>query len=176
MRENMIDQIEKALERFNIKKTNKIVNEEGALHISNIESKYNITIPNYYKEFLLNYDNISFDDLISYTSIEKTPYTSDDGTELFDGFIPLKGDWNLQENMECYYKRMPESFIPVGECQGGDLICLGIKEPYLGKIYLWDHENELEGRLMVGENVYTEDINNYLDNLYFVSETLLDFI
>ena len=114
--------------------------------------------------------------MISYTSIEKTPYTSDDGTELFDGFIPLKGDWNLQEQMECYYKRMPESFIPVGECQGGDLICLGIKEPYLGKIYLWDHENELEGRLMVGENVYTEDINNYLDNLYFVSETLLDFI
>ncbi|WP_416150187.1 SMI1/KNR4 family protein [Salipaludibacillus sp. HK11] len=32
--------------------------------------------------------------------------------------------------------------MPIADADGGDLICIGLKDKYRGKIYYWYHENE----------------------------------
>ncbi|WBW96092.1 SMI1/KNR4 family protein [Oceanirhabdus sp. W0125-5] len=175
MKDKKIEQIKNALDNFNFKKTINSI-ETRRIEISNIESKYNVYIPDDFKEVLLNYEELFFDNEVRYTPIENSPCTSEDGRQAFDGFFGLKGSDNLAEQIECYLGRMPKSLIPIGECNGGNLICLGVDRDCLGKVYFWNHENEVEAKIMGGYINYKSEVNNYWDNLYLVAETLLDFI
>jgi hypothetical protein len=49
---------------------------------------------------------------------------------------------NLNDYIEILDDRLPEGFIPIGDDPAGNVICLGIKNPYYEKIYFWDHEQE----------------------------------
>jgi len=70
---------------------------------------------------------------------------------------------------------MPDCLIPIGKCPGGNLICIGVKEPVLGKVFFWYHENEALAKLMINNNP-PKDINLYWDNLFLVSNTFIDFL
>lgn len=142
----------------------------------NIEKKYDIFIPNEYKEFTLSYDGAFFENEIEFKPIEPSLSTTKEEKQSFDGFYGLNSRDNIIKQIERYENRMPNCLIPIGECPGGNLICLGVKEVALGKIYFWDHENELEAKLMVGKDIGINNINLYWDNLYLVSETFIDFL
>jgi len=66
--------------------------------------------------------------------------------------------------------------IPIGESPGGNLICLGVKESIISKVYLWNHENEREAKIMVGIEDASDDINSYWENIHLVSKTFLGFL
>ncbi|MCT4509896.1 MAG: SMI1/KNR4 family protein [Tepidibacter sp.] len=176
MKNNKINQIHKALDNLNVKKTKESLSEKRRVEINNIESKYNVYIHDEYKEILLNYEELFFDNEVRYTPIENSPCTFEDGTQSFDGFFGLNGKENLDEQIKCYWERMPKSLVPIGECPGGNLICIGIDRGHLDKIYFWNHENELEAKIMAGYVTCKNEIDSYWDNLYLVAETLLDFI
>lgn len=175
MIDNTIDQIHIVLKKLNLSKLKSSRTELNGL-IDNIEKKYEIIILDDYRELLLNYKDLFFDDEISFVPIENTPYTSEDTTQSFDGFFHLQGDDNLEKQIECYYSRMPKSLIPIGECSGGNLICLEVKTETFGKVYFWDHENEFEGKKMAGIISLEESIDEYWENLYLVSNSLFDFL
>ncbi|NCG69078.1 hypothetical protein GWJ21_14475 [Bacillus coagulans] len=140
-----------------------------------LEQKYNISLPNEYKTFLESYDEIFFENDVSFKPIEKSSLTTKDGRQYFDGFLGLESKDSIFNYIESYKERMPDSLIPIGECPGGNLICIGVKEPVLGKVFFWDHESEASAKLMIDNNP-PKDINLYWDNLFLVSKTFIDFL
>jgi hypothetical protein len=39
-------------------------------------------------------------------------------------------------------RRVPPELIPIARCEGGNFLCLGVEGTFLGRVYLWDHEEE----------------------------------
>lgn len=74
---------------------------------------------------------------------------------------------NLTDFIEIMDERLAVGFIPIGDDPSGNVICLGIKEPYYDKIYFWDHEQEPEDPDDMS-NMYflANGIDEFLDNLY----------
>jgi hypothetical protein len=58
-------------------------------------------------------------------------------------------------------QRVPADLLPIGRDPGGNLICISITGPNQGKIYFWDHEEEVEEGQPPG-----------YDNVYFVAGSL----
>ena len=54
--------------------------------------------------------------------------------------------------------RIPESFLPIAEDSGGNLICISCEGKDRGKIFFWDHEREGE------------------DNIYFIADSFDEFL
>lgn len=137
-------------------------------HLRKIENLFSINIPHDYAEFLLHYNQVIFENYITIPS----------------NILPELGGHILEElygldflsyHMNRYSDRIPGSFIPIGECAGGDLVLIGIKENSDGKVFIWDHENELQARLMLGEKV-EKDLNSYRENLHLISQTFVEFL
>ncbi|MCP3742657.1 SMI1/KNR4 family protein [Rossellomorea sp. BNER] len=176
MKNNYKSQIKKSLSKLGIEPQEVLSDTYRSENLNNIDKKYDIFIPNEFKEFLLIYNEVFFDNEVRFKPIESSPWTTTEGTQYFEGFYGLSGQDNISEQIECYENQIPNCLIPIGECPAGNLICLGVKEDTFGKIYFWDHENELQAKLMVGKDIVTNDINLYWDNLYLVSESFLDFL
>lgn len=140
-----------------------------------LEQKYNIALPDDYKIFLQNYDEIFFENDVSFKPIQKSPLTMKDGKQYFDGFFGIEDKNSITHFIESYKGRIPDCLIPIGECPGGNLICIGVKEPVLEKVFFWYHENEALAKLMINNNP-PKDINLYWDNLFLVSNTFIDFL
>lgn len=141
--------------------------------IKKFEEKLSLNLPIEYRVFLLSFENVFFEDEVIFKPLQASPWASHDGLETLDELFGLS---NLQKNMEVYYNRVPNNLIPIGESPGGNLICLGVEGGVKGKVYFWDHENELEARVIIGDALVTDNINDYWENLYLISESFLDFI
>lgn len=176
MGNNYIDQIENKLNTLNIKKQAVFTLSSRENLIKKIETMYDINIPKDYREFLHNYDETFFENEVTYKPIETSPWATKEGTQVFEGFYGLSSENNLFDQIESYLNRMPDCMIPIGESPGGNLICIGVKESFMGKVYFWDHENEREAKIMVGIEVDSDDVNSYRENIHLVSETFLGFL
>ncbi|KOP64759.1 hypothetical protein AMS62_05425 [Bacillus sp. FJAT-18019] len=54
---------------------------------------------------------------------------------------------------------------------------MGVRGDHVGKIYFWDHENELTAKIMLNETGYEAvTVDDYWENVSLVAETFLDFI
>lgn len=99
--------------------------------ISELESELEVTLPDDYRRFLSQYGACRFRSIVSshpklYYRIASFYGGSDN--EITDAIFEFEG-------------RMPESLLPIAECDDG-AICLGIGEDNFGKIFYWDRENE----------------------------------
>jgi hypothetical protein len=142
--------------------------------IDRIEERLHIVLSEEYKTYLQNYDEVFFANSIIFKLKNSSANLNDIGTQIFDGFygVTSKYDETLLGQIKCYYHRMPTSLIPIGECPGGNLICLGVKGEFIGKVYFWDHENEYQA---IRESEVTDEINEYWDNLFLIANTFIDF-
>ena len=59
---------------------------------------------------------------------------------------------------------MPDFIFPIANDPGGNLICMDAKD---GKIYFWDHENEVD------YSIYDDAVKT---NLHFVANSLKEFL
>ena len=64
-----------------------------------------------------------------------------------------------------YRKRIPVEMIPVATDPGGNIITLGITSNLRGKVYLWDHEEEVD----------EGEVPDYR-NIYFVADSFQEFL
>ncbi len=151
-------------------------NEHFEREISELEERYSIQVAGEYRQFLLKYGGLTFDKDVCFRPIEKSIWTQKDGVQTYDYFYGLdKDNLDIREEIDNYYGRMPDSIIPIAECPGGNQLCLGVGAHNIGKIYFWDHENELEAKKMLGFDQSIQ-INNYWDNVFLVKESFYDFI
>ena len=148
------------------------------VEITRIEEKYNISFPEIYKLFALKYGNSKFEQGVIYKSIELSPCADKNGFNAFDSFFGLGGgldDVGIKINQ--YYERIPSPLIPIADDGIGNLICIGVKDGYIEKIYFWYHEEELCANVMLNEKKYGNiSLDDYWDNVFLVSDNFVDFI
>lgn len=118
--------------------------EDAFKSIERIERLYGVDLPLDYKEFLLEYGGCYIKDNIMYQPIEFTPVTPEDGFDSIGYFYGITNDdaSNIESIIQNYKGILENSVMPIADADGGDLICIGLKEQYRGKIYYWYHEGE----------------------------------
>jgi hypothetical protein len=129
--------------------------------IRKLEEKYNITLPNNYAQFLLEYGGKFTEDDYWYRPLEPSPLTTEDGYDLADYFL---GNEIIEiiENSDIYKAELEGKLLPIAKAGGGDYICIGIKDNYYGKIYSWIHDDG-----------WTDDLK---DRVYLIANTFEEFI
>ncbi|MDQ0244738.1 hypothetical protein J2S09_002309 [Bacillus fengqiuensis] len=152
-------EIESKLSEFEIKKYSKRKHHKD--EIETIEVEYKVEFPEDFKLFLLQYGTCTFnEDDIYYRSIEKNPWTPDDGFESVEIFYGLdKDEYDIRQMIQRYSEYIPGNLIPFAESPGGNQICIAVNGNEKGKIYFWDHENR-----------------NGQKDLFLVAESFSDFI
>jgi len=118
--------------------------KEGAYKsIETIERVYGVDLPLDYKEFLLEYGGCFIKDNRMYQPIEVTPVTPEDGFDSIGGFYGVTNDaYDIESIIQTYKGILGSIVMPIADADGGDLICIGLKDKYRGKIYYWYHEGE----------------------------------
>ena len=112
--------------------------------IETIERLYGVNLPLDYKEFLLEYGGCFIKDNRMYQPIEVTPVTNEDGFDSIGSFYGITNDaYDIKSIIETYKDILGSIVMPIADANGGDLICIGLKDKYRGKIYYWYHENEM---------------------------------
>lgn len=87
--------------------------------------------------------------------------------DAFCGIHEGRKSERLDLALKTYEDRVPEDLIPIAYDAGGNVICLGWKGERKGKVYFWDHEDELD-----------EDGDFVTDyrNVYLVANSLQEFL
>lgn len=169
MNENPIHAI---LSKLGVDSHTNVSDKISGKDIADFEAKYELSLPTVYREYLLKYGAVWFDIDVEYTPIVQPPSFGDKTSILFGGFYGLN---EVIEATEQYAGRIPNALIPITDDMG-DLLCIGVGGDVFGKIYYWEHEDELVAKLMVGIPTHTENIDEYWDNLYLVSNSFVDFL
>ncbi len=133
--------------------------------IETIERLYGVNLPLNYKEFLLEYGGCFTKSNRMYHPIEVTPVTPEDGFDSMVGFygITTYDAYNIETIIQTYKDILGSIVMPIADADGGDLICIGLKDKYRGKIYYWHHEDETTD----------EDRKEYY---YLIANSLEEFI
>ena len=79
----------------------------------------------------------------------------------------------IEENFDAYGARISSDLLAFANDQFGNEICIGITGERLGKIYFWDHEEDVAGGLEMGFDVDPSAIHQ---NEHLVADSLDEFL
>ncbi len=136
--------------------------------IEQIEKLVGFKFPELYKNHLLKYNGgRCYPNVFQYYENNKRLNASD-----IDWFFAIyDGEYdNLEKEikiMKIEEKRIPYRMIPIAHDSGGNLICISCFGYDLGKIYFWDHENEVDYEIL-------DEMN--CPNIYFIANNFTDFL
>ncbi len=120
--------------------------ENAYKSIETIERLYGVDLPLDYKEFLLEFGGSFIKENRMYQPIEATPVTPEDGFDSIGGFYGITNNaYNIESIIQTYKATLGNIVMPIADADGGDLICIGLKDKYRDKIYYWYHEDETSG-------------------------------
>lgn len=137
--------------------------------ISRLEDIKKCNIPNDYKDFLLNY-NGGRPEFDTFETKEDFPFREHSFSDIqyFFGMTDNGDGYDILKKMRVLNNRIPQELLPIACDSCGNVICLGIKGETYGKVFFWDHENEIDedGKEPWWENItliadsFTDLINN----------------
>jgi cell wall assembly regulator SMI1 len=139
----------------------KIRNSRPSITIAEIievESEIGLVLPEDYRNFLMLHNGGNPDpSLFPLTGDPLNPYGI-----LRRLYCICPGDpLNLIDNYFLTKDRLPNGILPIGEDSFGNLICIGLLQNNFGKIFFWDHE---------------EEINQINKNIYFVANSFTELL
>ena len=147
------------------KKLNEILdkdcnNGKGKLtqkQLSEFEKRYDVSLPEDYKDFLISFYSCYVNDDYFFPMIERSKLTPDDNMETIYYFYNLEFETKAKEYVNIY----GINTLPIGE-SAGDYICIGVQPNNKGKIYLLYHEDcEREDGLFLIANSFKEFILSF---------------
>jgi cell wall assembly regulator SMI1 len=135
--------------------------------IQEIERQVNLTFPHEYKVHLTKHNGGRCQPNV-FSFAEKGQITE----SCIDWFLAIyDGEYdNLNNYMVTYKfddKRLPNHIIPIAHDPGGNLVCISCGSDDYGKVYFWDHENEVD---------YTVSGDDDYSNLYLIANSFNEFI
>lgn len=135
--------------------------------IAAVESLSGLSFPPEYRSHLLKHNGgACTPDVFSF---EENGSPSESNVDWFLAIYDGDTD-NLIDYIETYKlgeKRMPDHMLPIAHDPGGNLVCISCGSNDYGKIYFWDHDNEVD---------YGEADDNDHSNLYLIAESFNQFI
>ena len=132
--------------------------------LEEFEKKWNILFPEDYKTFLLQQNGgkpeVTIFPITNNPSGNKGIITDFFGINTYDSN-------DLNSVFETYKSthRLPQSYFPIAQDPGGNLICLSYGGENVGKVFFWDHEGEYEEGEQPGYR-----------NMYLIADTLPQFL
>lgn len=126
-----------------------------------LEQKYSVTLPNDYKQFLLE-NNGAFFDIENMNKIQIDELNDNIYTEVLYGFDTPYDVTNVEYWMDEYESELIEESIIIGNDLSQGFIVLILLEGYEG-IYFWDDGHNFES-------------SNDEENSYFIAESFTKFI
>jgi len=147
-------------------KMEKTYNMISKKEIQKFEEKINSILPYDYRNFLLKYNGGKPKDYI-FPETEKLYSLALDELYGLDVEKDVK-DLNWNYDILNGYERIMNQFIPIGNAINGDQFVLGVKGDFKGKVYLWDHNEELDN------DKFQENI--LPDNMYLLADSFTDFM
>jgi hypothetical protein len=133
----------------------------GEETIVDFERSLGITLPNSYRSFLLKHNGgmpePNYFPLLN-NPIDKFAIVN------YLYCISSGDDYDIRNIIISMEGRLPRDLLPIGEDPGGNLICIAVSGSNFGKVYFWDHEDELPLR----------QPSDY-HNVYFLSNDFLQF-
>jgi hypothetical protein len=135
--------------------------------IVNLETQFKISLPAPYRDFLLLHNG-------GQPTLTKFPLQNNpsDTHAYIEYFFCIKDNdiYNLAVWVRRFKSRIPYDLIPIAIDLGGNLICLSVIGERIGKVYFWDHEEEVgEGKEPWGKNLYfiANNFTEFLENLAY---------
>ena len=143
---------------------NNLINEQD---IKYFENRFNVNLPIAYRNFLLQFNGGDPEPHLFAENIELGYLVVN---ELYG--IKAQEKYNdLEHKLEIYDGRVSNNFIAIGGDPGGNQFCIGISGDFTGKIFFWDHEEEVDEDDFVDnvlpENMYllADDFSIFIDQL-----------
>lgn len=138
-----------------VSKCNDIFERECAIQDIKTELKrfqeyFDFEIPTEYQYILEKYSGIYIRENYGFKALEKTPLTDKNGFDAVLFFFPLKGRNNIFAKYEMYKQQLPIDLLPIGELDGGNLLCLN---RVTNGIYVWIHDEEGKNTHLVQNNI-----------------------
>jgi hypothetical protein len=90
----------------------------------------------------------------------------------FFGGLDDDGANSLRYCLACYRNRIPKELIWITSDPFGNAICLGVFGDARGKVYWWDHDNEMIG----GYGTYWDGSLAESDNVELLADSFADFV
>jgi hypothetical protein len=131
-------------------------------YISALENALSTTLPSGYRSFVeaikapLGIYSPSFDAEGGEGSVVSVFFAEDP-----------KKSYDLLDTHRRYMGRVPSSLLPIANDPGGNLVCIGIAAPDLGKVYFWDHERESTSGFPHRDNIFkiADSFGTFIDQL-----------
>lgn len=103
-------------------------------------------LPKDYVKFLLDYNGGSpVPDAFDFKD-----GTGGSSVRYFHGLRKNADDDDLLRNIDVYKDRMPSDFLPIASDFGGNKIVIAVSGQYYGRLFFWDHENEVDEGFIAG--------------------------
>lgn len=136
--------------------------------IAAFEQRIGVPLPDDYRSFMLAHNGGKPSRKAFVYKDFSGPYT-DSAVRYFFAFTSNQ-DKSIRGNYGIYVggSRVPRDLVPIATDEGGNLVCIAVKGPNVGKIYFWDHEEEAEeGQQASYDNLYlvADSFNEFLENL-----------
>lgn len=135
--------------------------------IAQFEARWGVLLPVEYKEFLLKSNGG-----MPTADVFDIPGFHGQGSSLnsFYGIHDGPEHHQLDHAYQVHRERIPADLIPIAYDAFGNEICIGWKGKRRGKIYFWDHEDELDENGLSRQdyrNVFlvANSLQEFLDNL-----------
>jgi len=110
---NIKDEIKNRLSKLGVEQSENIAENEKNNDLRRLEKKHDLSFPEHYREFIINFNHILFEHEIEFTPIESTPFTTTEGKQSID---ELYGIGDLSENLEVYQDWMPNMKMNTMQC------------------------------------------------------------
>ena len=130
-------------ERY-VKKCEEIFEGKAIWHniendLKTLQGYFDIQIVLEYQYILENYAGAYVREDYGFRSLEKTPLTDKRGFDTVISFFALQGRNNIFEKYEMYKQQLPIELMPIGDIDGGNLLCMNRRNGYL---YCWVHDED----------------------------------
>ncbi|WCM14568.1 SMI1/KNR4 family protein [Priestia filamentosa] len=110
--------------------------------IKKFEGTHNITLPQQYVDFLLQYNR-------GYPKESTFKISNGEGESLVNKFYHLN---DLGREFEILEGEIPAEFLSIANDPGGNEILLGVSGEYVEKVYFWVHDRKKENLFFLSHN------------------------
>lgn len=157
------------------------------MEIARIENQIGAELPTTYRSMLTTFGGFTFngrsedDPFIFFRSVTPLPkYITGNGFAIFAFFYGCTretGPLGLDQQLNYFKDRIPETMIPIANDKGAGEICLGVKGNDRGKVFYWDMKGE-----PLDEETYLEDFGEPMPleakraNVYLVANSFEEFL
>jgi cell wall assembly regulator SMI1 len=131
-----------------IKESAKPLDEDA---LEQCEKDLGVRMPDQFRSFLLKHNGgrptpACFD------------FRDSEGGSTIQWFHGISEDYNksLLRKSRMFHERIPQGLLPIASDDGGNQICISVRETDYGKIYLWDHEDPDPDNIIVVADTFDE--------------------